>query len=83
MITVPKAAPVTEPRVTDCTVTRGRPLRQAHRRLPDIEQAAAAFMAADLPWLAPEARDALAATPEVHGRPDGEGLPPPAKGVRR
>jgi hypothetical protein len=80
---VPKAAPVTEPTVTNRKVTRGRILRQAHRRLPDIEQAAAAFMAADLPWLAPEARDVLAATPEVYGRPDGKVLPPPAKRVRR
>lgn len=80
---MPKAAPVTEPTVTSREVTHGRPLRQAHRRLPDIEQAAAAFMAADLPWLAPAARDVLAGTPEVHGRPDGQVPPPPAKRVRR
>ena len=73
---MPKAAPVTEPMVNNRTVTHGR-------RLPDIEQAAAAFMAADLPWLAPAARDVLAGTPEVHGRPDGQVPPPPAKRVRR
>lgn len=80
---MPKAAPVTEPTVANPEVTHGHALRLEHRRLPDIEQAAAAFMAADLPWLGPEARELLSAAPEIHGRPDGKVSPPLAKRVRR
>jgi hypothetical protein len=42
------------------------------RELPDIEEAAARFLEADLPWLKPKVRRALAALPEVHGRLDGK-----------
>jgi hypothetical protein len=68
---MPKAARSPKP-----AVTRGHSLKPADHRLPDSEQAAAAFMATDLPWLARGAREALAATPEVHGRSDGQ-VPPP------
>lgn len=80
---MPKSALVPKPAVTDRKAAGGRLLKRQAGRLPDIEQAAAAFMAADLPWLAPEAREALAAAPEVHGRPDDEGVSPSPKRVLR
>lgn len=75
---MPKAACITKP-----AVTRGRPVKREDHRLPDGAQAAAAFMATDLPWLARGAREALATTPEVHGRMDGQVPPPPAESGER
>lgn len=75
---MPKAARITKP-----AVTCGHPSKREDHGLPDSAQAAAAFLATDLPWLAREARDALAATPEVHGRSDGQVPPPPAESGER
>lgn len=80
---MPKIALVTTP-AAGRKVVRTHLVRPGVRGLPDIEQAAVAFMAADLPWLAPEGRKILAAAPEVHGRPDGKVPPPvPTKRDRR
>ena len=73
-----KAARITKP-----AMARGHPVKREDLRLPDSAQAAAAFMATDLPWLARGAREALATTPEVHGRMDGQvPLPPTESGER-